>query len=427
MEYGKEIADWLYDLLIHWGIPEESAIYVKLILLIALVTVLALVVDRVTRRIILTALVQISSKTSTDIDDVLVEKKVFHNLAHLAPAILVYFLMPVIFADFPALITFFREGIDIYIIIAIVLFVQSLLRALNTILRKITLFKDKPVESYTQLINIFNYAFGILFIISELTGKSLITFFTALGAASAVLILVFRDTIMGFIASIQLSANDMVKVGDWVSFTKYGADGTVEEINLTTIKVQNWDKTYTTIPTYAFISDAFKNWRGMEESGGRRIKRSLQFKISSIEFCSPQMAEKYKRYELISHYIEHRQKDIDEHNSRNGVDKSELLNGRNLTNIGIFRKYMYQYAENHPAIKKDMTLMARLMQATDHGVAIELYCFTSEQAWVNYEAVMGDIFDHYIAAAPYFDLEVFESPAGSDITKAIQGSVKAKP
>jgi miniconductance mechanosensitive channel len=422
MEYGELIAEWLHNLLVGWGVPESSAVYVKLLLLLVIAGVVAIIIDRITRRIILSAVIQISNRTATDIDDILVEKKVFGNLAHLAPAFFVHFIMPVIFIDFPELISFFREVVDVYIIIAIVLFVQSLLRAMNTILRKIPLFKEKPVESYTQLVNIFNYAFGILFIISELTGKSLLTFFTALGAASAVLILVFRDTIMGFVASIQLSANDMVKVGDWVSFTKYGADGTVEQINLTTIKVQNWDKTYTTIPTYAFISDAFKNWRGMEESGGRRIKRALQFKISSIRFCTSEMAEKYKKYELISHYIDHRQKDIDDHNTRNNVDKSELLNGRNLTNIGIFRKYMYQYAENHPAISKDMTLMARLMEPTDHGVAIELYCFSTEQAWVNYEAVMGDIFDHFIAAAPYFDLEVFESPAGSDITKALKNT-----
>lgn len=419
MEYGTEIANWLFNLLVSWGIPESYAIYVKLLALIVLISVLSYIIDRLTRKIILTTVIKISSKTATDIDDILVEKNVFRNLAHLAPAFFIHFLLPVIFADFQNLIPIFKEIIDIYIIIAIVLFVQSVLRAMNTILRKIPLFKEKPVESYTQLINIINYAFGILFIVSELTGKSLLTFFTALGAASAVLLLVFRDTIMGFVASIQLSANDMVKVGDWVSFTKYGADGSVEEINLTTIKVQNWDMTYTTIPTYAFISDSFKNWRGMEESGGRRIKRSLSFKISSIQFCTPEMAEKYKKYELVRHYIEHREKDINEYNAKNNVDKSELLNGRNLTNIGIFRKYMQEYAEKHPAINKDMTLMARLLEPTSQGVPIELYCFSKEQAWVNYEAIMGDLFDHFMATVPYFDLEVFESPSGSDFKAAL--------
>lgn len=419
MESGEAIGKWIYELLLSWGVSEDYALYVKLLALLVLLVIVALIADKVARQILLRTVAQLAKRTKTDVDDILVENRVFRALAHLVPAFLVHALIPLVFVDFSQYVHFFQEAVDVYIIIAVVLFVQAVLRSLNSILRKVPLFKDKPVESYTQLLNVANYIFGILFIISELTGKSLLTFFTALGAASAVLILVFKDTILGFVASIQMSANDMVKHGDWVSFEKYGADGNVVEMNLTTIKVQNWDKTITTIPTYAFIADAFKNWRGMEESGGRRIKRAIFFKISSVKFCTKEMTERYKKFQLISHYIEHRQKDIDDHNTANNIDKSELLNGRNLTNIGIFRKYMLEYVEHHPAINKEMTLMVRLMDPTEKGVALELYCFSKEQAWVNYEAIMGDIFDHYLAAAKYFDLEIFESPTGSDISRAL--------
>ncbi|MAX79515.1 MAG: mechanosensitive ion channel protein MscS [Crocinitomicaceae bacterium] len=426
MDYGKDVADWIYQLLIKWGVPQDYAIYVKLIALIFIVAAIAWVVDKVARQIILQAVSRIASRTKTDIDDILVEHHVFRNIAHIAPAIFIRFVLPVIFSDFQDYTLFFREVIDIYIIVAFVLFFQAVLRSMNKILRKIPLFKDKPVESYTQLLNIVNYVFGFLFIVSELTGKSLVTFFTALGAASAVLILTFKDTILGFVASIQLSANDMVKVGDWVSFEKYGADGDVIEINLTTIKVQNFDKTITTIPTYAFISDAFKNWRGMQESDGRRIKRSISFKISSVRFCTPEMLERYRKYQLVADYIDHRQHDINDYNTQNNIDKSELINGRNMTNLGIFRKYMLEYLEKHPAIHKEMTLMVRQLEPTEIGVPLEVYCFSKDQRWVNYEYIMSDLFDHYLSAARYFDLEIFERPTGTDFATASQYSVEQK-
>ncbi|MFC2110734.1 mechanosensitive ion channel family protein, partial [Bacteroidota bacterium] len=233
---------------------------------------------------------------------------------------------------------------------------------------------------------------------------------TTIGAASAVIILVFKDTILGFVASIQVSINDMVRIGDWITFEKYGADGDVIEINLSTVKVQNFDKTITTIPTYALISDSFKNWRGMEDSGGRRIKRSLNIKLESIGYLTKEEVNSLKKINMISSYLETRQADIDAYNIKNNFDKELLLNGRNLTNIGVFRKYIETYIENHSAIHKEMTIMVRQLAPTTQGIPLEIYAFSSDKRWKNYEYIMADIFDHIIAAVPYFKLEIFELP-----------------
>ena len=231
---------------------------------------------------------------------------------------------------------------------------------------------------------------------------------------AAILLLVFKDSILGFVASIQLSGNDMVRVGDWVTVNNYGADGDVIEINLTTIKVQNFDKTITTIPTYAFISDAFTNWRGMENADGRRIKRAINIKIDSIKFCSPELLERFKKFDLITNYIEDKQKDISEFNKNHNVNKSELINGRHLTNVGLFRIYIEEYLKNNPNINNEMTCMVRQLPPTEFGLPIEIYSFSKNKVWVEYEAIMADIFDHLFAATSNFELEIFERPSGSD-------------
>jgi miniconductance mechanosensitive channel len=273
---------------------------------------------------------------------------------------------------------------------------------------------DKPLESYVQVIMIFLWGVAIIFIVYQLTGKDVLSFAT-LGAASAVILLIFKDTILGFVASIQVSVNDIVRIGDWITFDKFGADGTVTDINLATVLVQNWDNTYTTIPTYSLISDSFQNWRGMQESGGRRIKRAILIKQSSIKFLSNEKIEKYKKIQLVKSYIDHRQREISNHNNKVGADKSVLINGRNLTNFGIFRKYIDVYLKENSAVSKDLFSMVRQLQPTSKGIPLEIYCFSSDKRWANYEAIMSDIFDHIIAAVPYFDLEVFEEPTGSDI------------
>jgi len=270
--------------------------------------------------------------------------------------------------------------------------------------------KDKPIDSYIQVFMIFAWVAGFILSFAIITGTPIWKFFTALGALSAVILLIFKDTILGFVASIQVSINDMVRIGDWITIEKYGADGDVSEINLSTVKVRNFDNTITTIPTYALISDSFKNWRGMSDSGGRRIKRALNIKISSIKYLSKNEVTKLTEIELISEYLKTRQDKISSFNNDNNIDKDSLLNGRNLTNIGVFRKYAETYIETHSAINKDMMIMVRQLAPTTQGVPIEIYAFSSDKRWTNYEYIMADIFDHLLAAVPYFDLEIFELP-----------------
>ena len=345
------------------------------------------------------------------------ENKVFITLSHIAPAVVVYLTTPYIFEDFSGAIPYILRLVNIYISTILIIVVINFLNTLKHYFENIKLFKDNPLDSYFQLIKIAIYIIGGIIILSFLLNKSPLYLFSALGAMTVVLLLIFKDTLLGFVASIQLSANNMIKIDDWVSMPKYGADGDVIEINLTTIKIQNWDKTITTIPTYAFISESFKNWRGMSESGGRRIKRSLNIKISSIKFCTLEMLERFKNVQLIKDYIEEKSNTIEEYNKEHKIDKSYLINGRHLTNIGIFRVYAEAYVKNNSDINLDMTCMVRQLLPTEKGLPIEIYTFSNRQEWVTYEGIMSDIFDHLIAAVPEFELEVFQNPTGTDFRK----------
>ena len=408
---GKFILNWLIEM----GIAPNIAVYVKLLgLIIALVLVVYLI-DILVRRILVTTLHGFAARTKTDFDDHLIESKAADNLGHVLPSIVVLQAIPLVFADFPALIPIALELIDVYIIVLVVLLIQSIVRGIKNFLKTKPSFQDKPVDSYVQVFNIILYFIAGILIFSELTGKDVWTFLTALGAASAVLLLIFRDTIMGFVASIQMSSFDMVRVGDWITMSEYGADGDVMEINLTTVKVQNFDKTITTIPTYSLISKSFKNWRGMESSTGRRIKRAALISQRSVRFLSNEDLAKFQQIQYLNQYITDRQADIDLHNERVGADKTLLVNGRNLTNLGLFRKYLNEYLEQHPALNKDMTMMVRQLAPTEKGIPLEIYAFSSDKRWANYEYIMADIFDHVIASIPYFELELFESPSSADL------------
>lgn len=252
-------------------------------------------------------------------------------------------------------------------------------------------------------------------------GKSPTYFLTAFGAMTALIMLIFKDTILGLVASVQMSANDMVRIGDWVEMPKFNADGDVIAINLNTVKVQNWDKTVTSIPTYYFITDSFKNWRGMKESGGRRIKRALYINAASIKFVDPDMRERFLSYQLLEDYLVSRQEEIDAFNKKQKVDTSVLINGRRMTNIGVFRNYIENYLRNHKDIRKDMALMVRQLTIEDRGIPIEIYCFTKTTIWTEYEEIQSDIFDHLMAAVAFFDLDIFQQPSGSDMTRMLTG------
>jgi len=380
------------------------------------VILLLLLIDFILRKVIIGIFVRLSSTSKTHFDDLLVKNKAPRNIAHIIPLILAYQAVPAIFRDFPATEAFITKGIEVLAIVLFLFIVKSLLSTLKDYFKTLPSLKDKPIDSYIQVFMIFSWAIGLFYAFSIITGVDLWVFLTALGTASAVIILVFKDTIMGFVASIQVSINDMVRIGDWISFDKYGADGDVIEINLATVKVQNFDKTITTIPTYALISDSFKNWRGMMNSDGRRIKRALIIKQESIHFLTKDEVESLKKIEMITEYLENRDKAIVSFNTENQIDKSILINGKNLTNVGVFRKYIDNYIHQHSGINKDMTMMVRQLAPTAQGLPIEVYAFSSDKRWANYEYIMADIFDHLLAAIPYFDLEGFELPSSTNFT-----------
>ncbi len=409
--------EWLTDWLIGLGVEETSTMYLKLLILLFILFILSYVTNLIVKKILIRSIRLVIKKTKTVWDDALVENKVFITLSHIAPAIVIYLTTPYIFEDFSGAIPYIFRLVNAYISAVLIIVIINILNALKYYFDNTKLFKDNPLDSYFQLVKIAIYIIGGIIILSFLLNKSPLYFFSALGAMTVVLLLIFKDTIMGFVASIQLSANDMIQIGDWVSMPKYGADGDVIEMNLTTIKVQNWDKTITTIPTYAFISESFKNWRGMSESGGRRIKRSLNIKISSIKFCTLEMLERFKKFQLIKDYIEEKSNKIEEYNKENKIDKTYLINGRHLTNIGIFRVYAEAYVKNNPDINLNMTCMIRQLLPTEKGLPIEIYTFSNRQEWVTYEGIMSDMFDHLIAAVPEFELEVFQNPTGTDFRR----------
>lgn len=359
---------------------------------------------------------QLSLKSKTNFDDLLVQNKTFINLSNLIVFYVVSAFTDELYVDFPVFENIISHIVHVLLVVFTIWTVRSFLKTIKDYLKTLEAFKDKPIESYIQVFMIFLWLIGIIIIFSIITGKPLMNFLIGLGTLSAVLILVFKDTILGFVASIQVAANDTVRIGDWITMEKYGADGDVFEINLASVKVRNFDNTITTIPTYYLISDSFKNWRGMSQSGGRRIKRAVLVKANSIKYIDPKHLEKYKKIQLVTNYLEDRQKDIDQYNEKNNIDKKVLINGRNMTNFGVFRKYLDEYLKINPAINKDMTIMIRQLAPTAQGVPLEIYCFSVDKVWKNYEYIQADVFDHILAAIPYFDLEAYELPSGKDFS-----------
>ena len=402
-----------YDYLIDLGLSESTAGYLNAAALLIGLLIVALILDLIIKRIIIGVFAQFAGKTRTNFDDLLIQNNVPRNVAHIVPLLLVLEFIPQVLVDFPYVENLIEKGLQVFGIILTLWIVRSILGTFKDYFKTLPRFNDKPIDSYIQVFMIFAWIIGTLSAFAIITGIEFIKFVTTIGTASAIIILVFRDTILGFVASIQVSVNDMVRIGDWVTFEKYGADGDVTEINLSTVKVQNFDKTITTIPTYALISDSFKNWRGMQNSGGRRIKRALSIKLDSISYLTSNEVDKLKEIDLISSYLETRQADINTYNENNQINKAALINGRNLTNIGVFRKYMQTYIENHSGINKDMMIMVRQLPPGAHGIPIEMYAFSSDKRWKNYEYIMADIFDHLIAAVPYFNLELYELPSNS--------------
>ncbi len=408
-KYIEKIFTFIYPLLRKIGLGSSVASYLSLLLNIIVLCLLSYFIYLVFRLVLVTVLAIIAQKTKTKFDDLLVSNKTAKYIAHLIPLLFIYKSVPVILDRFEYWEGIFAKIVGIYIIVLVLWIIRTIFNALRDYLKLKPRYSDKPIDSFIQVIMILLWVIGTTLIISKLFDIDKKELLTILGAVSAVIILIFRDTILGFVSSVQVSINDMVRIGDWITMDKFGADGDVIEINLATVKVRNFDNTTTTIPTYSLSSDSFQNWRGMLNSDGRRIKRHILIKTSSIRFLEETELSELKKIHLISHYIDERKNEIDSYNLENKIDKSLAINGRNLTNLGLFRKYITEYLFNYPGLNKDMLMLCRQLQSTEHGVPLEIYAFSYDKRFENYEYIMSDIFDHIIAAVGYFDLEIFES------------------
>lgn len=339
-------------------------------------------------------------------DDLLIKNKVIGRMCLLIPALITGALLSRVLPDFPETAAFLTKAVNIFEIIICTMILSAFVSTGEDLYNMHEMSKIKPITGLVQVSKIVLYILTVLVIIAYVLGTKICNVLISLGTMSAIIILVFQDTIKGFVGGIQLSVNDMLRIGDWIVVGP--ADGTVQEINLTTVKVQNWDNTISTIPTYNLVSNPFTNWRGMSESGGRRIARSVNIDVNTIRYCTPEMLEKYKQYSLIKDYITQREEDIQEYNKANNIDTSQVLNGRQQTNLGIFRAYIKAYLNNNPKLNHNLTMMVRQLQPTEFGVPLQIYAFSSDKQWVNYEEIQSDIFDHIISAAPMFDLKIYQ-------------------
>ena len=413
----ESIFSWCNYLLLKIGFNPSIASYVSVLVNSILLSALAYSIYIVFRIVLVTAMVFIARKTKTKFDDLLVSNKTAKYIAHLIPLLFIYKSVPIILNEFVYWETVFGKLVGVYIVLLVLWIIRTIFNAIRDYLKQDPKFSDKPIDSYIQVIMIVLWIFGTIIIVSEIFDIDTKNLLAILGAISAVIILIFRDTILGFVASVQVSLNDMVRIGDWITFDKFGADGDVTEINLATVKVRNFDNTTTTIPTYSMISDSFRNWRGMLNSDGRRIKRYVLIKATSIRFMKDQEIENLKKIQLLTSYIQHRQDEIANYNATHNVDKTIAINGRNLTNFGLFRKYITQYLNNHPGLNKDMILLCRQLQPIQSGIPLEIYAFSNDKKFENYEYIMSDIFDHIFASIKYFDLEICEMTNTIDVTK----------
>jgi miniconductance mechanosensitive channel len=399
------------------GVNPDGAFLTKTLILAVSAAAILYLVWKLSKWVLLRWIPKATKRTKTEWDDIILNNRVISAIALLIPVMLLDYLAPAIFEGIWQLIPFVKGTTDVIIVFTIAWIVASVFNSVNAILAGNPDFVDKPIGSFTQLGKIFVYSIASVLAISIVFDKSPIYLLSGFGAVAAVVLLVFKDSILGFVASIQLSANNMVQVGDWVTVPKYNADGDVLEINLTTIKVQNFNLTITTIPTYAFVADSFTNWRGMEMSNGRRIKRAIHIQMNSIKFCNAETLKRLQEIHLVSDYIVERQAEIDLYNKEHKVDGSVMANGRKLTNIGVFAVYLENYLMSNPNINQKMTIMVRQLSPAASGLPLEIYAFSIHKDWKVYEGVISDIFDHVIAAAREFDLNIFENPTGADFQK----------
>ncbi len=412
---GEIIKEWFISL----GLAYDYAVFLKTTILTGLIILMAWLANFITRKLLLVYIHRWIRKSNIVWGDYLLESKVLDRLANYAPALVIYNTIPAALANYPDTVEVIQAVISVVMILLAVLVIDAILNAFHRIYNTFPISKDVNIRGYLQVVKIVVYFVGVILIFSVLLGRSPLVFLGGLGAMAAVLLLVFQDTILGFVASIQLSANNMVKVGDWIEMPSRNADGDIFEITLNTVKVRNWDKTITTIPTYALVKESFYNWRGMSESGGRRIKRSISIDMKSVTFCTIEMIEKFGRIKVLREYIMSKEEEMRKYNEEHDIDESVVVNKRRQTNIGVFRKYIELYLRNHAKIHQDMTFVIRHLQPTPTGIPIEIMVFSKEQSWPVYESLQADIFDHILSVVPEFGLRVFQNPTGEDFQKLV--------
>jgi len=405
------LKDWFTSFDLFENHADLAASLLSFLILLLFSWIIYIIVNRV----VLFYLKKLALRTATNWDNILFEQKVFKRLSHLIPAIIIHSGVTVALEEYPEAVNAIQSATYLYMVIAGILVLDAVINGLHEIYNTLAISKNRSIKNYMQVVKIFIYILGFGIVLSIILQKDLTSFFAGLGAMAAVLMLIFKDSILGLVAGVQLAANDMVRLGDWIEMPSRNADGDVIDISLNTVKVQNWDRTISTIPTYALVTESFTNWRGMEESGGRRIKRSVNLDMKSIHFLNREEIDKFKKIQIIRDYIEKREIEVEKYNKDHGVDESMPVNGRRLTNIGTFRKYIEEYLKRHPKIHQDMTFLVRHLQPTGKGLPIEIYVFSNDQRWSNYEAIQADIFDHILAVIPQFGLKVYQDPTGEDI------------
>ncbi len=398
------------------GFDAEFSLYAAEMVEILIVVALAFLANVSAKKVILQLISRVSEKTKTDWDDILVRQKVFQRLAHIAPAVVIFTMAPVVFQT-PSLVAVARVASQVYMLVVGLLVIDAALTGANEIYQQFDVSKRIPIRGYLQVVKLIVSLAALIISVSLIIDKSPLLLLSGLGAMTAVLLLIFRDTILGLVAGIQLVAHDMVRPGDWIEMPGHGIDGDIEDISLNVVKVRNFDKTVVTIPTYKLISESFNNWRGMSESGGRRIKRSILLDVNSIRFCTPALFAELRKIKSLRGFLDERQAEIDNDNAESAVDASSPANGRRLTNVGLFRQYALAYLASRKDIHPEMTFLVRQLAPSPQGLPLEIYVFSRDQRWVHYEAIQADIFDHLFAVLPLFELRAFQQPTGLELAE----------
>jgi len=402
---------WINNFLKAYGFSDEISGWISNFLVALLIILVSIISYIIVKNVVLKLITKFVKKNKFDWDDVLLKRKVFHKLSLIVPALVVYFSAS-IFSKYENVIS---RLVVAYILIVVIMVISAVLDSIDDIYRKYPISNTRPIKGFLQVVKIVVYIVIGIVVVAYLMDKDPLILLSGIGAATAVFSFIFKDSILGLVAGIQLTSNDMLRIGDWISMPNYGADGTVVDVTLTTVKVQNFDMTFVTVPAYSLISDSFKNWRGMSDCGGRRIMRSVNIDLKSIKFCTKEMIEKYKKINFLKDYIASKEKEIEKYNAKNSANNDVIVNRRNLTNIGIFRAYIENYLKNHPKIHSNMIQMVRQLSPGEHGVPLEIYAFTNNNEWVSFENIQADIFDHILAVANEFELKIFQNPSGFDL------------